>query len=330
MRRLARLLFGLIVYLLGRARERPAEGVRRPRIVPAGAPDRRAETAAIVLLLLAALAAVGFVVVYAIDAIGNQTQLLGIAIGLCLGLLAAAFIVVAKRLVVTEEIEEEYPAASEQQQEEVAQIVEESASRFTRKRLVAGAAGTAGAAVGLAALTPLLSLGPVLDTDPLYQTPWRRNRRLVDVDGRPYRATQVEPETFYTAYPQGADQDEFGAPVVVVRLNPATLRLPAARRGWAPLGIIAYSKICTHAGCALALYRKPTFAPVEPRPALICPCHYSTFDPAAAGKVIFGPAGRALPQLPLLIDGAGGLRAAGDFSGAVGPSWWGVRRRRPD
>jgi ubiquinol-cytochrome c reductase iron-sulfur subunit len=88
---------------------------------------------------------------------------------------------------------------------------------------------------------------------------------------------------------------------------------------------VAYSKICTHAGCAIALYRKPTFPVVEPRPALVCPCHYSTFDPARAGEVLFGPAGRPLPQLPLLIDASRDLRAAGNFSGPVGPSWWGVR-----
>jgi ubiquinol-cytochrome c reductase iron-sulfur subunit len=116
---------------------------------------------------------------------------------------------------------------------------------------------------------------------------------------------------------------------VVVRLPTAQLRLPDDRRGWAPKGIVAYSKICTHAGCAIALYRKPTFPPVEPRPALVCPCHYSTFDPARAGKVLFGPAGRALPQLPLFVDPAGDLRAAGNFSGPVGPSWWGVRNRKP-
>jgi len=118
-----------------------------------------------------------------------------------------------------------------------------------------------------------------------------------------------------------------GAPLVVVRLAPAELALPDGRHGWAPGGILAYSKICTHAGCAISLYRVPTFAPVEPKPALVCPCHYSTFDPATGGTVTFGPAGRPLPQLPLLVDDRGYLRAAGNFSGPVGPSWWGVRNR---
>jgi ubiquinol-cytochrome c reductase iron-sulfur subunit len=64
---------------------------------------------------------------------------------------------------------------------------------------------------------------------------------------------------------------------------------------------------------------------LEPHSALVCPCHYSTFDPARAGAVLYGPAGRPLPQLPLMVDDFGMLRAAGNFSGPVGPSWWGVR-----
>ena len=107
--------------------------------------------------------------------------------------------------------------------------------------------------------------------------------RLVDEAGKAFRADDIEEDTFYTAYPEHADRERIGAPVVVVRLKPARLRLPGKRRGWAPMGIVAYSKICTHAGCAIALYRKPTFPEVQPRPALICPCHYSTFDPADGG-----------------------------------------------
>ena len=77
------------------------------------------------------------------------------------------------------------------------------------------------------------------------------------------------------------------------------------------------------------MYRAPLFRPTDPRPALVCPCHYSTFDPSNGGSVLFGPAGRNLPMLPLAIDGKGFLRAKGNFNGAVGPSWWGVRNRRP-
>jgi ubiquinol-cytochrome c reductase iron-sulfur subunit len=319
-----RLVAGLVLALgKGTRKHRP----ERSRIVEAGPPERRAETVVLVLFFLATLAASAFIAVYALDRLSSQTQWLGLALGGAFGLLALACMVIAHRLIVTEEIAEAYPEhETPEEQEEIEQIVHESGSRFTRKRLVMLAGSGAVGALGLATLAPTVSLGPVFDMDPFYRTPWKRGRRLVDESGRPFRADDVEQETFYTAYPQGADRELLGSPLVVVRLPPD--RITADRRSWSPGGIVAYSKICTHAGCAISLYRKPTFAPTQPRPALVCPCHYSTFDPADAGKVLFGPAGRPLPQLPLLVDRQGELRAAGNFSGPIGPSWWGVRMGR--
>jgi len=313
MSKLKDLLVAGVVLALGR--RGPSRPEHEDRIVAAGPPDRGAETAVLVIFFLATLAAAAFIVVYALDRLGSQTQWLGLSIGLAFLLLALACIVIAHRLVVTEELVHEYPEVEHpEEQLEIEQIVDESGSRFTRKRLVtlagAGALGT----LGLAAFTPAASFGPLLDTGELYRTPWRRGRRLVDESGKPLAAADVEAESFYTAYPEGADRELLGSPVVVVRIGPGHE------------GVVAYSKICTHAGCAIALYRKPTFAPTEPKPALVCPCHYSTFDPAANGKVLFGPAGRPLPKLPLLVDGQGNLRAAGNFSGPVGPSWSGVRQ----
>jgi ubiquinol-cytochrome c reductase iron-sulfur subunit len=116
---------------------------------------------------------------------------------------------------------------------------------------------------------------------------------------------------------------------VLVRLRPDQLDLPPDNAGYDASGIVAFSKICTHAGCAIALYRAPLFEPTDPRPALVCPCHYSTFDPATGGSVTFGPAGRKLPMLPLQVDARGFLRARGNFDSPVGPSWWGVRLKGP-
>ena len=323
-----RWLLALVVLVLGRRRRRPlVDG--RGRIVPPGSPDRGAENLVLLLFGAATLCALAVPVIYAWDAIPNQTQFLGLALGLAFAFLAAASVLVGKRLVVTEELEEEYSTTRPDEIDAVEQIVEESGDRFTRKRLLVLAGAGAGTALGAALITPAASLGPVFDVSSLYRTPWRRGVRLVDDAGRALLADDIEEETFYTAYPEHADREQMGAPLVIVRLEPAELRLPDDRRDWAPDGILAYSKICTHAGCAIALYRKPRFAPVEPRPALVCPCHYSTFDVANGGEVLFGPAGRPLPQLPLLVDDSGELRAAGNFSGAVGPSWWGVRRHGP-
>jgi ubiquinol-cytochrome c reductase iron-sulfur subunit len=323
-----RALAALLVFVLGRLRRRPRLESRR--IVGTAPPDRRGQSVVFILFVAAAACGVAFPVVYAVNAIPHQTQFLGLSLGLCLGFIALACIVASRSLVAVEELEEDYPLPSHPaEQERVEQIVDEGADRITRRRLFVLGASAAGGALGVALLTPLASLGPIFDVSSFFRTPWRRGVRLVAEDGTPLRAADVEEGTFYTAFPERADREQMGAPLVVVRLPVDELQLPPDRKGWAPDGILAFSKICTHAGCAISLYRKPTFPPTEPRPALVCPCHYSTFDPARGGKVIFGPAGRPLPQLPLFVDRRGGLRAAGNFSGAVGPSWWGVRNRHP-
>ena len=304
--------------------------LRRPdreRIVPEKKTGARAEWAVILLLLGAGAAGVTFFVLYAADV--TSTQFLGLALGGCLALIAAALIVTGRHLIPTEHLEESYPAEARNEEENLIQVVQESASGITRRRLIAGAGAAAAGGLGLSLIVPAASLGPLLDTESLYHSPWRRGRRLVDDRGRPYVADDIEQGSFYTAYPEGASDEDLGSPLVVVRLDPSAVHLPEGRGDWAPEGILAYSKICTHAGCAVGLYRNPLFPQAESRPALVCPCHYSTFDPADGGSVIFGPAGRNLPQLPLEIDSAGGLRAAGNYSGPVGPSFWGVRTRRP-
>jgi ubiquinol-cytochrome c reductase iron-sulfur subunit len=322
-RRFTRLVIALgALRGLRRRRERTEE---RERIVQPGEASPRAELVVAGLLVACALFAVGFVVVYAVGAIGNKTQFEGLTLGLAFICLSAAFIVSAERLVVTEQNEEEYPEPHPEESGEVGQIVEEGGTPITRKKLLGGAAALAGGALGTAMLAPAASMGPALSSHVLLETPWRRGRRVVREDNVPVKAADIEQGTFYTGFAEGASHDLLGAPVVIVRLDPSALQLPPERRGWAPEGIVAYSKVCTHAGCAINLYRKPTFPAVEPKPAFVCPCHYSTFDPATGGKVLFGPAGRDLPQLPLTIDRKGNLRAAGNFSGPPGPSWWGVR-----
>ena len=323
-----RWLVALFTLLVGRLLRRRSDSADDDRIVPEGQPDRRAENLVLILLGIAVLWAAGFVVTYTeFSPQGLPNELLGICLGFCLLFLAAALTVVGKRLVVTEEIEEEYPEEHTDEQAEVAEIIHESGSRFTRKRLLMGAGGLAAGALGTALITPALSLGPLWDTGPLARTTWRRGRRLVDEHDVPYRADDIEMGTFYTAFPEGADKEDISSSIVVVRLDPGSLRLPRGRESWAPGGILAYSKICTHAGCAIALYRKPTFPAVQPAPALVCPCHYSTFDPATGASVTFGPAGRPLPQLPLMVDESGDLRAAGNYSSRVGPSWGNVLER---
>ena len=324
-----RFLLSVLVLFVSRGRRSPRSDATR--VVPRLDANPGAETAAILLLFLAALCCAGFLVVYGVEAIPDKTQYLGLSLGLALVCVAAALTIVGRKLVVTEELVEEYPPQEHVGEVElIAEIVDESDDRFTRPRFFKLALLAAGGGLTTAALAPALSFGPILRIKDFFGTPWTRGRRLVDEDGKPWKASDIEEKDFYTAFPEGANVEELGSPVVLVRLPTSALKLPAELQGYDADGVVAYSKICTHAGCAIAMYRVPTFAPTEPSPALVCPCHYSTFDPATGGSVTFGPAGRPLPMLPLFVDARGFLRAKGNFNDAVGPSWWGVRNRKPN
>ena len=290
------------------------------RTVPS---NRRAETLVAALLLLAAVFGFGFTAIYII--FQNDTQLLGIAIGGALAMLAAAAILAGK-LVVPQEtsVEERDLLLDEHETEEVVDLIESGAEGISRRVLLTGAGGLAGAAVLTAAATPLASLGPKLDH--IHDTPWRRGVRLVDDQGRAYLADEIQIGSFYTALPEHGDPELLAAGLLVLRLPAELIHLPPARQDWAPEGILAYSKICPHAACAISLYRYPTYQPTSVEPAFTCPCHYSTFLPGEGGRLVFGPAGRSLPQLPLMIDSSGHLRAAGPFHEDIGPSWFDVRR----
>jgi ubiquinol-cytochrome c reductase iron-sulfur subunit len=284
---------------------------------------RRAERAVLGLLGAAFAGAVTFIVAYALE---WSTQALGLALGGTLLGIAAALILAGKRVAPGEEVREPRPSlADPAQQRELEREVERGGEGISRRGVLLGGAAAAGTALAGALALPVASLGPK-PADRIGSSSWRAGTRVLGEDGAQLAPADVDIGTFVTAFPEGADPRELGSPVVLVRLDPADLDLPADRSDWDAEGVLAFSKICTHAGCAINLYRFPSFPARSPVPALVCPCHYSTFDPATGGNRIFGPAGRALPQLPLDLDEAGGLIAAGEFSGPIGPSWWGVRK----
>ncbi|MHB1538743.1 MAG: QcrA and Rieske domain-containing protein [Solirubrobacteraceae bacterium] len=332
----SRLWQALVVLLLwrwraprGGRRETLADGQERGR---SGDTDRMlertvgapawAERAVAAALGIVPLAAFGFVALFVLY---PDTQLLGLSLALALAGLAVALILAGRFLVPQEQKLEARPALADlDATREVARTLGAGFEGITRRRMLLGAAGAAGAGVAAAAVIPIVALGPGLEQQ-LSKTPWYAGRALVDEEGRLLLAADVIERSFTTAFPQGADKNNLGSPIVVVRVDPATLELPPHRAHWAPQGLLAYSKICTHAGCAISLYRSPLSPTTQGRgPALVCPCHYSTFDVLDGARVLFGPAGRPLPQLPLAIDAAGVLRANGPMSGPVGPSWWNV------
>lgn len=318
LRGLWRLLLAAVVVVGERVRSTR----RARRIVPPPQDDGRAAAIVTLLLFTAAACSGGFVALYLLDA---RTQYLGLTLGSAFLFLAGAAIVASKRLVPQEEESEELGSRNhEAERAETTRIVREGGQGLSRRSLLLGAGAAAGA-TGAALAIPAASLGPVLDYERLRKTPWQAGRALVDVDGKAILADDLEVGSFLTAFPDGAEPGSIDSSLVVCRLRPDELRLPPEREDWAPEGIAAFSRICTHAGCAVSLFEYPTYEPTSAPPSLTCPCHYSVFDPRAAGKVVDGPAGRDLPQLPLRIADDRTLLAAGGFSAPPGPSWAFVR-----
>ena len=284
--------------------------------------DPRAELVVALLLIAAAVAFAGFVVFYVVD---ENTQLLGLCVGLGLVLAGTASALAGKRVVIQEKTTDAYRDYGDREEQiEVEDHLVEAKVGVTRRRLLFSSLAAVGAALGAAAVVPLASLGPQIG-DKVYDTPWSAGRKIVDETGAPIALDTLSPGEFITAFPAGASKEDIGSALMLVRLEADELELPEDRTHSAPHGYVAYSKICTHAGCAVSLFRYPTFDETQPGPALVCPCHYSTFNPADGGKVLFGPAGRPLPQLPLRLAGDGSLEAAGGFYEPIGPSYGGIR-----
>jgi len=160
--------------------------------------------------------------------------------------------------------------------------------------------------------------------DILSVTLWTKGSRIVS-DGtyRPVKPEDLPVGGLISAVPadlrevedlQGNLNARGKAAIILVRMQPDEIRSQQGE-GWDYQGIVAYSKICTHVGCPIALYEQRTHH-------LLCPCHQSTFDLADSGNVVFGPAARRMPQLPIGVDAEGYLVAKSDFAEPVGPSFW--------
>jgi len=184
---------------------------------------------------------------------------------------------------------------------------------ITRRRFLTRLLAGAGAILAAALVLPAFSLGPQPGTD-LFRTAWRRGLRLVDSGNRPVRPGELVLDSVTTVFPQGfvgrADSQ-----TLLIKVRPSDLELPTGREAWVPEGCVAYSKVCTHAGCPVGLYRAKEHL-------LLCPCHQSTFDVLRGAVPVFGPAARPLPQLPIEVDAEGYLAALGDFPDPIGPGFW--------
>jgi ubiquinol-cytochrome c reductase iron-sulfur subunit len=279
---------------------------------------RRAERRAVAAFAVATLAGVGLFVTYFA---GGQNQIEGVLFALALGGLGVGIVIWANHLLDAREVVEERHELSSGPTGRAAfgAALGEEVGPVGRRKLLIGALIGAGGALGLALLLPVLSLGPAPGNS-LKVTPWRRGSRVVDENGDPVRLDSVPEDGFTTVFPEGA-AGQHDAQALLIHVPAGLLKLPADRLAAVPDGThIAYSKLCTHAGCPVGLYRAAARS-------LICPCHQSQFDVLDGGKPFFGPAARPLPQLPLGVDEDGVLIALGDFYEPVGPAFWDRSKR---
>jgi ubiquinol-cytochrome c reductase iron-sulfur subunit len=197
-------------------------------------------------------------------------------------------------------------------------------SGLARRKLITRSLLFMGGGLGLMLIMPLGGLIKNPNKgNPLGRTNWADGVRLVRDDGTPIRPGDQEPgslETVFPAVPGGNRQAD--AATMLIRLRPEQveeLQPRAGQAGFAYGEYVAYSKICTHAGCPVSLYEQETSR-------ILCPCHQSQFDVTQGAKPVFGPATRALPQLPLDVDDEGYFVAGSDYIEAVGPTYWNRER----
>ncbi|MCW2700407.1 MAG: Rieske (2Fe-2S) iron-sulfur domain protein [Blastococcus sp.] len=197
-------------------------------------------------------------------------------------------------------------------------------SGLARRKLITRSLGLMGGGVGLMLLMPL---GGMIKNpnkgDPLGSTNWDEGVRLVRNDGSPIRPGDQEPGSLETVFPAVAGGNiQADAATMLIRLRPEQVQEAQPREGQGDFGYgdyVAYSKICTHAGCPVSLYEQETSR-------ILCPCHQSQFDVTQGAKPVFGPATRSLPQLPITVDDEGFFVARSDYIEAVGPTYWNRER----
>lgn len=329
----------------------PAHRLRPTDVDPRAA--KRAERQVAGLFVASTLLTIGFVVAY--FAVPNNSRFLdtnasnlalGASLGLALLFIGLGAIQWAKKLMVDEEVSEErhlVASSPEQRREAVELILVGSAESGLGRRTLIKLSLLPALGLLVAPVVVLLrDLGPLPGND-LRTTSWKSGMRLVrDGLGTPIRASDVvigslvnvEPGSLYPNGPDSptagevAGEDAVGiddvsstqvvrarSAAIIIRMAPGEATVPAGREQWNVNGIFCYSKICVHMGCPISLYEQQTHI-------LLCPCHQSQYDLSQAGKVVFGPATRPMPQLPIKVDSDGYLIASAGFNEPVGPSFW--------
>ena len=298
---------------------------------------RRSERTVAMLFTVSMLATVGFIASYVgiphdksiyVFPIGHINALnfaLGLTLGLALFAIGAGAVHWARTLMSDEEIaDERHPIeASPEVRAKVHADFKQGAkeSALGRRKLIRNTMFGALALFPLSGVMLLRDLGPLPGTK-LRHTMWRKGLLLVNVNtDQPLRPSDIAVGSLTFAKPEGLEEhdEDFQtqiakAALMIVRLQPDNIK-DKRELEWSHEGIVAYSKICTHVGCPISLYEQQTHH-------VLCPCHQSTFDLSDGARVIFGPAGHALPQLRIGVNDQGYLEALGDFEEPVGPAFW--------
>ncbi|MEU8504336.1 Rieske 2Fe-2S domain-containing protein [Streptomyces brevispora] len=298
---------------------------------------KRSERAVAFMFALSMLATVGFIasfVIFPVDQIvyifpfGHVSALnfsLGLTLGVALFAIGAGAVHWARTLMSDVEVADERHAI-EAEPEVKAKVLADFAagaeeSAFGRRKLVRNTMFGALALVPLSGVVLLRDLGP-LPEKKLRSTMWAKGKQLINMNtNEPLRPEDVTVGSLTFAMPEGLEEDAHDfqtqiakAALMIIRIEPSNIK-DKREREWAHEGIVAFSKICTHVGCPISLYEQQTHH-------VLCPCHQSTFDLSDGARVIFGPAGHALPQLRIGVNSEGNLEALGDFDEPVGPAFW--------
>ncbi|MFI6086715.1 Rieske 2Fe-2S domain-containing protein [Streptomyces sp. NPDC051218] len=298
---------------------------------------KRSERAVAFLFTLSMLATIGFIasfVSFPVDKsfyiwpIGHISALnfaLGMTLGLALFCIGAGAVHWARTLMSDVEVaDERHPIEAEP--EVKAKVMADfkagaTESQFGRRKLIRNTMFGALAMVPLSGVILLRDLGP-LPEDKLRHTLWAKGKLLVNMNtNEPLRPSDVAVGSLTFAKPEGLEEHDHDfqkeiakAALMIVRIQPENIK-DKQELEWSHDGVVAYSKICTHVGCPISLYEQQTHH-------VLCPCHQSTFDLSDGARVIFGPAGHALPQLRIGVNEEGYLEALGDFAEPVGPAFW--------
>ncbi|MCX5139753.1 ubiquinol-cytochrome c reductase iron-sulfur subunit [Streptomyces sp. NBC_00338] len=297
----------------------------------------RSERAVAFMFTLSMLATVGFIasyVIFPVDKIvyifpfGHVSALnfsLGLTLGVALFAIGAGAVHWARTLMSDVEVADERHAISAEPEVKAKVLADFAAgaeeSAFGRRKLIRNTMFGALALVPLAGVVLLRDLGP-LPEKKLRSTLWAKGKQLINMNtNEPLRPEDVVVGSLTFAMPEGLEEDAHDfqtqiakAALMIIRIEPDNIK-DKREREWAHEGIVAFSKICTHVGCPISLYEQQTHH-------VLCPCHQSTFDLSDGARVIFGPAGHALPQLRIGVNSEGNLEALGDFEEPVGPAFW--------